>query len=146
MARDERQDGDHADAGELGVSEQRFPIQRRYGTMNNSHLVETQSRLSMTTRNREDILMLLRQHHGAVTQRFDALELALFGSAARDELRDDSDVDVLVRFAGPATYDAYFGLKDYLEHLLGRPVDLVTQKGLKPRARQQVERDLIRVA
>jgi len=100
----------------------------------------------MTTRNRDDILLLLRQHRDAVAQRFGTLELALFGSAARDELRDDSDVDVLVGFAGPATYDAYFGLKDYLEQLLGRPVDLVTQRGLKPRARQQVEQDLIRVA
>ena len=72
--------------------------------------------------------------------------LALFGSAARDEMRPDSDVDVLVDFDGPATFDGYFELKDYLEGLLCRPVDLVTDKGLKPGARQYVERDLVRVA
>ena len=72
--------------------------------------------------------------------------MGLFGSAARDELRPDSDIDVLVEFDGPASYDRYFDLKDYLEQLLGRTVDLVTSKGLKPRARQHVEQDLIRVA
>ena len=73
-------------------------------------------------------------------------ELAIFGSLARGEQRADSDVDVLVEFDGPATYDNYFGLKDYLERLLDKPVDLVTSRGLKPRARQQVELDLIHVA
>lgn len=57
-----------------------------------------------------------------------------------------SDVDLLVDFDGPASFDAYFNLKDYLETLLSRPVDLVTNKGIKPRARQHVERDLIRVS
>ncbi len=53
---------------------------------------------------------------------------------------------MLVEFDGPATFDGYFDLKTYLEQLLGRPVDLVTKKGLRPRARQHVEKDLIRVA
>ena len=72
--------------------------------------------------------------------------LSFFGSALRADFRPDSDVDVLVEFEGSATFDGYFGLKDYLEQLLGRPVDLVTEKGLKPRARPYVEKDLIRVA
>ena len=70
----------------------------------------------------------------------------LFGSAARDQLRPDSDIDVLVDFDGPATFDRYFGLKDRLEQAFGRPVDLVTSRGLKPRARAQVEREMVRVA
>jgi hypothetical protein len=53
---------------------------------------------------------------------------------------------VLVEFEGAATYRGYFDLKDYLELLLGRSVDLVTEQGLKPRARRHVERDLVRVA
>jgi len=100
----------------------------------------------MSTINRDDILLLLGRYRAALAQRFGAQQLALFGSAARDELRDDSDVDVLVEFIGPASYDAYFGLKDSLEMLLGRRVDLVTRKGLKPRARLRVEQDLIPVA
>ena len=58
----------------------------------------------------------------------------------------DSDIDVLVEFASAPTVDSYFGAKDYLEAVLGRPVDLVTPGGLKPRAHRYVERDLVRVA
>jgi len=95
---------------------------------------------------RASILALLQEHRDVISTRFGAKHLALFGSAARDKMRPDSDVDVLVDFGGPATFDGYFDLKDYLEGLLCRPVDLVTSKGLKPRARQHVERDLIRVS
>ncbi len=96
--------------------------------------------------NRSAILKLLNEHSEQVCKRFGAKRLSLFGSAARDELREDSDIDVLVEFDGPATFDGYFDLKTYLEQLLGRPVDLVTEKGLKPRARRHVEKDLIHVA
>lgn len=96
--------------------------------------------------NREQILKTLADHRHEIARRFGVKDLAVFGSAARDELRDDSDVDVLVEFEGPATYDGYFKLQDYLQALLGRPVDLVTERGLKPRARRHVEKDLVRVA
>jgi predicted nucleotidyltransferase len=89
---------------------------------------------------------LLSEHAAEARLRFGVTRLALFGSAARDELRADSDIDVLVAFDGPATVDRYFGLREYLEELFGRRVDLVTEKGLKPRARKYVEKDLIRVA
>jgi len=92
------------------------------------------------------ILQRLRDHRVAVERQFGVRQLALFGSAARGELREDSDVDVLVAFDGPTTVARYFGLKDYLEALLGRRVDLVTERGLRPRARLQVERDRVNVA
>jgi predicted nucleotidyltransferase len=98
------------------------------------------------TMNRATILQVLNQHRDDVMKRFGARHLALFGSAARDEMRDDSDVDVLVEFDDPATFDGYIGLLFYLEELLGRKVDLVTASGLKPRARASIERDMIRVA
>lgn len=95
--------------------------------------------------NRNDILSHLRERRWEIANRFAVERLGLFGSAARDELRDDSDVDVLVAFRGKATLDSYISLKTYLEELLGRKVDLVTETGLKPRAKSHVERDLIRV-
>jgi predicted nucleotidyltransferase len=98
------------------------------------------------TANRQQIIAALAQRQSEFTTRFGVKRLALFGSAARDELRETSDVDVLVEFAGAVTFDGYFALKDYLEILLGRPVDLVTDRGIKPRARRHVERDLVRVA
>ena len=95
---------------------------------------------------RATVLKLLTEHSDELRSRFGARHLALFGSAARDELREDSDIDVLVAFEGAPTFDGYFDLKSFLERLLGRRVDLVTESGLKPRARRHVEQDLIRVA
>jgi uncharacterized protein len=96
--------------------------------------------------NRATILDLLNQHRDEFLIRFGARHLALFGSAARDELRADSDIDVLVEFDGPATFDGYVGLKDYLEDLFGAKVDLATEAMIKPRLRRHIEKDLLRVA
>ena len=60
-----------------------------------------------------------------------ARRLGVFGSFARGEARDDSDVDVYVEFdEGKRTYDNFFALHEMLENLLGRSVDLVTDKSL----------------
>lgn len=96
--------------------------------------------------NRTTIVDLLNKHRDEFLNRFGARHLALFGSAARDELRDDSDIDVLVEFDGPATFDRYMGLKVYLEDLFGATVDLATEAMIKPRLRRHIEKDLLRVA
>ena len=95
--------------------------------------------------NRAAVLALLREHKPVLAQRFGVLRLALFGSMARDAARPDSDVDVLVAFDGPATAKRYFGVQFYLEDLLQRRVDLVTEKALRVRLRPYVERDAIAV-
>ncbi len=95
---------------------------------------------------RAEVLELLTARRDELVQRFGVRSLALFGSLARDEARPDSDVDVLVEFDGPTTFDAHMGLLVYLEDLLGRRVDVVTAKGLKPRMRPLIDRDLVRVA
>jgi uncharacterized protein len=61
-------------------------------------------------------------------------------------LRDDSDVDVLVEFAAPATFSHYMGLKFYLQDLLGREVDLVTTNGLRREFKPSVEQESVVVA
>ena len=90
-------------------------------------------------------LHLLKAHKAVLTERFGVVRLALFGSTARDTAGPDSDVDVLVAFDGPATSQRYFGVQFYLEDLLGRSVDLVTEKALRERLRPYVERDAIAV-
>ncbi len=94
---------------------------------------------------RDEIIATLRANRA----KFDELKvksLAIFGSVARGDDCPDSDLDVLVEFEGMATFDSYFDLKEYLEELFGRQIDLVTQTGLKPRVRPYVEKDLINVA
>lgn len=96
--------------------------------------------------NKADVLELLRAHREEIGRRFGVRYLALFGSVARDEAREDSDVDILVTFEVEETFDSYMDLKFYLEDLLGRRVDLVTTGGLREAVRPYVERELIRVA
>lgn len=96
--------------------------------------------------NRTQILGELADRRQEIAARYGVKRLALFGSAARDELGASSDVDVLVEFAGPATFGGYMDLKFYLEDLLGRPVDLVTDKALRNELRPYVEKEMIRVA
>ncbi|MGQ0605321.1 MAG: nucleotidyltransferase family protein [Anaerolineales bacterium] len=95
--------------------------------------------------NREETISLLAQHQADLA-RLGVKSLAVFGSVARGEARSDSDVDVLVEFVGRATFDGYMQIKFFLEGLLGRRVDLVTRRALKPRLAQRVERDAIYVA
>jgi len=88
---------------------------------------------------------LLDAHKATLAERFGVKDLALFGSTARDTADEGSDVDILVSFEGPATSKRYFGLQFYLEDLLGCPVDLVTDRALRPELRPYIEKDAIHV-
>ncbi len=77
---------------------------------------------------------------------FGVRSLDLFGSVARDEATETSDLDFLVEFEGTVTFDRYMDLKFFLEDLFERPVDLVTQRSLKPQIRQTVLEEAINVA
>ena len=76
----------------------------------------------------------------SLCQRYQVRELSLFGSAARGEMRPDSDIDLLVEFLPDAQVDLvdYAGLMLDLSGLLGRKVDLVSKNGLKPLIRNSV--------
>ena len=80
-----------------------------------------------------------------MVERFGVVELALFGSAVRGEAGPDSDVDILVSFDRPTDPECFFGVQFYIEDLLGRPVDLVTDKALRPELRPYIEAESVRV-
>ena len=79
-----------------------------------------------------------------ICRRFRVQELAMFGSAARGELRTESDVDLMVEFE-PGYHPGlgWFDLEEQLEAALGRKVDAMQKKLLKPRVRIDAERDAI---
>ncbi|MBP0017280.1 MAG: nucleotidyltransferase family protein [Cyanobacteria bacterium SBLK] len=94
---------------------------------------------------REDILKQLQEKHEAIAN-YGVKSLALFGSVARDEATENSDIDILVEFEGKITFDRYMDLKFYLEDRLGKKVDLVSRKMLKPLIREKIEREAIDVS
>lgn len=94
---------------------------------------------------RDDVIRILSQHRADLTERFRVRSLALFGSAARNEATEASDLDLLVDFFESPGFDGYMNLKFRLEELLGRRVDLVMQKALKSDARSAVEKEAIHV-
>ena len=94
---------------------------------------------------RAEILHLLRAHRTKLEE-LGVKSLALFGSAARDEAREDSDIDLLVEFSRPVGLFEFIDLKHYLESLLGCQVDLGTPASLKPRLRERVLREAVDVS
>ncbi len=95
---------------------------------------------------RDDVLTFLRAHRPVFVERFDVERLALFGSVARDQAEEGSDLDLLVEFSGARSRSkAYFGLMFYLEDLLEREIDLVTEPALRREFRPYVESEAIRV-
>ena len=72
--------------------------------------------------------------------------LALFGSAARNALGKDSDVDILVEFSQPVGLFEFVRLKRFLEAVLGRPVDLATPDALKRQFREEILKEAVRAA
>jgi predicted nucleotidyltransferase len=95
--------------------------------------------------NKQRALELLTRSKPELQARFGVTRLEFFGSAARDAATKDSDVDILVAFDGPATSKRYFGVQFYLEDLLGCPVDLVTEKALRPELRPYIEQKWVDV-
>jgi len=86
---------------------------------------------------RQNVLDRLRDRLDTIHS-FGVQSLALFGSVARDEGTETSDLDFLVEFEGTATFDRYMDLKFFLEDLFDRQVDLVTKRSLKPQLSQIV--------
>jgi len=79
---------------------------------------------------REEILRIAAEHG--------AHNVRVFGSVARGEADEKSDVDFLVEMESGRTLFDLGGLLIDLENLLGRHVDVVTERGLKPRIRTRV--------
>lgn len=94
---------------------------------------------------RDDVLNRLAANIGQL-RAMGVTSLALFGSTARDEARPDSDIDLLVDFEPPMTFDKYMDAKFFLEGVLGQEVDLVTRDALKERLRATIEREALHVA
>lgn len=76
-----------------------------------------------------------------------AKSFGLFGSFARNEANEDSDVDMIVEFQeGKKSYDNFIELAYLLENLLGRKVELVTESSLSKYIKPHIEKEVIYVS
>jgi predicted nucleotidyltransferase len=89
-----------------------------------------------------DALKVLKEHENEIKRRFDVKRIGIFGSHARGEEKETSDVDVLVEFTKPS-FDNFMDLAFFLEDLFGMEVDLVTIGGLSPHIAPFVEREVV---
>jgi len=92
----------------------------------------------------KQVISLIKKHRPELT-RFGVKSVALFGSVARGEAKESSDVDILVEFEGRATFDGFMDTKYYLEDILGCRVDLVVPDAIKPRMKPAIMQDLVYV-
>jgi uncharacterized protein len=95
---------------------------------------------------REAVIQILLAHESDLRTQFGVRSLALFGSVARGEATEASDVDLLVEFNRPTGYFGLIVLQEHLEDLFGCKVDLGTPRSLKPRLRARVLQECIHVA
>jgi predicted nucleotidyltransferase len=94
---------------------------------------------------RNDAVQILQEQSQALMDCYPISALFLFGSVARDEAREDSDVDLLVEFSHPIGLFQLIALKEDLEALLGRRVDIGTRRSLKPEVKGRVLQEAIRI-
>ena len=91
------------------------------------------------------VTSLLRESLPDLEKEFGVTHLAIFGSPARGEFGDDSDIDILVEFQTPPSLFTFLRLKRKLETLLGHPVDLVTPTALRDPLRPKISEECLDV-
>jgi predicted nucleotidyltransferase len=97
------------------------------------------------TMTKKEILSFLKDKKSFLTQNFGVQSIALFGSYARDEQREDSDIDIAVEIDSENKFKSFFDLKYYLEEHFKQKVDLGIESTIKPIVKEYVKKDIIHV-
>lgn len=95
------------------------------------------------TRLREVVPERLAARVRALGDQYGIRNIRIFGSFARDEARPDSDLDLLVEYVPGRTGFAFVEFCEQVEELLGRRIDVVTEKSLHPLVRDQILRQAV---
>ncbi|WP_241426392.1 nucleotidyltransferase family protein [Geobacter benzoatilyticus] len=90
--------------------------------------------------------MFLQKHKDELAQRFGVVSVGLFGSYARGEAREDSDIDIAIELTpDKKSLSNFLGIRRYLEEQFGKTVDLGIESTLKPLVRELVAKEIIHV-
>lgn len=95
---------------------------------------------------KDQILKIIRNNQEAIRD-FGVSEIGLFGSFARDEQKEDSDIDLIVKFKhGKKSYMKFIDLSEYLEKLFNRKVDLLTEKSINRHMKSKIINETVYVS
>ena len=96
-------------------------------------------------KNLEEIKEIIRKFKPIAQEKYKVKELGIFGSYARGEQNDASDVDILIDFEQTPSLLKFIELENYLSDAIGIKVDLVMKRVLKPRIGENVLAEVIYV-
>lgn len=94
---------------------------------------------------REEIIKIISSQLLSLRDKYKVKRLGLFGSAARGEVGEESDIDILVEFESPVGFFDFIRLENSLSKLLGRKVDLISRKAIKPAIKEEILKEVIYV-
>jgi predicted nucleotidyltransferase len=92
-----------------------------------------------------EIIELILRHRKELQKEYGVEHLKIFGSYARNEQKENSDLDILVSLNGKIDLLGFVDLKFYLEEITGLPVDLVSDKGMSPFLKPYIEKSTVEV-
>ena len=92
---------------------------------------------------KESILHFLLEHKMELLSKYAVKKIGLFGSYARNEATDKSDIDIIVDM--PSDFDMYYDLKEYLENAFNTDVDLGFEKKIRSSLKSSILKDLVYV-
>ena len=87
----------------------------------------------------QEIIQTLKEHEKELREAYRVKHLKVFGSYAKNNQKEDSDLDLMVSFEEPPTLLEFIDLKEYLESITGIKVDLVTEEGISPYIKPYIE-------
>ena len=88
--------------------------------------------------NKDRITGIIQKNMPFLRSEYNVDTIGIFGSVSRGEEKKSSDVDILVEFSKPLGMFKFIELEEYLGKLIGKKVDLVTKKALKPANKQEI--------
>jgi len=91
---------------------------------------------------KEEIRETLKRFKPILKEKFKVKEIGIFGSWVRGEESEESDVDILVESYKPIGWE-FIDFKEFLEEILGRKMDLVTVRALKPQLKDKILKEVV---
>jgi len=95
--------------------------------------------------NKQEIIEFLVSHKQELNEKYGVTRIGLFGSYARNEAKEGSDIDIAVEIESKNKYRSFFELKRHLEKNFKNKVDLGIESTLKPIAKEYILKEMIYV-